>query len=74
MAEYPTHLNFRSDRERRAKRRRKLLMQRLLGIVLLACTVLFVSVCAAGNEDCGAGLITGILGLVLLLSKNILIM
>ena len=57
----------------RQKRRKLLIQQRLMGIVMIVLTVFFVWLCSTGNEDCSAAFLTGPLGLILLFSKDIMI-
>lgn len=58
---------------RNQRRRRLFIQQRLMGLGMIALTVLFVWLCSTGNEDCGAALLTGPLGLYMLFSKDIVI-
>lgn len=55
----------------RNQRRRVFRRQKLMGVALLVVTFLFVLLCSTANEDCGAALVTGPLGLLLLFSKEI---
>lgn len=58
---------------RNQRRRRKLFEQRLMGIVMLVITVIFIWMCSTANEDCGAAIITGLMGIFLLFSKEVCI-
>lgn len=58
---------------RNQRRRRLFIQQKLMGIAMIALTVLFVWLCSTNNEDCAAAFLTGPLGLVMLFSKEIMI-
>jgi hypothetical protein len=56
----------------RNQRKRKLLIeQRLMGLVMIVITAVFVWMCASANEDCTAALLTGPIGLIMLFSKKV---
>lgn len=55
----------------RNQRRRKMFEQRLMGVVMLAIAVFFIWFTASANEDCGGGIVAGILAMPLLFSKNL---
>lgn len=54
-------------------RLRKMAEQKLMGIVMLVISAVFLWMCSTSNEDCGAVLILAPLGLLLLFSRKILI-
>lgn len=55
-------------------RRRKFGEQRLIGLAILALSVLFVCLAITEHEDCGAVFVIAPLGLVLLFSRKIWIL
>lgn len=57
----------------RNQRRRKLCEQRMMGVVMLVITAIFAWMCSTANEDCGAAIITGLMGIFLLFSKEVCI-
>lgn len=58
---------------RNQRRRRKLFEQRVMGVVMLVITAIFIWMCSTANEDCGAAIITGLMGIFLLFSKEVCI-
>ena len=58
---------------RNQRRRQKLFEQRMMGIVMLVITAIFIWMCSTANEDCGAAIITGLMGIFLLFSKEVCI-
>lgn len=58
---------------RNQQRRRKLWMQRLMAVVLLLMSAVFIWMTASVGEDIGGGLVTGALGLYLLLTRHIVL-
>ena len=64
---------LRKSRTRNEKRRRKLLEQRLMGVAMLIVSALFTWMVWGTGEDAGALLVIVPLGLLLLFSKEILI-
>ena len=64
---------LRKSRTRNEKRRRKLLEQRLMGVAMLIVSALFTLMVWGTGEDAGALLVIVPLGLLLLFSKEIMI-
>jgi hypothetical protein len=64
---------LRKSRTRNEKRRRKLLEQRLMGVAMLIVSALFLWMVWGTGEDAGALLVIVPLGLLLLFSKEIMI-
>jgi len=64
---------LRKSRTRNEKRRRKLLEQRLMGVAMLIVSTLFTWMVWGTGEDAGALLVIVPLGLLLLFSKEIMI-
>ena len=58
---------------RNQRRRQKLFEQRMMGIVMLVITAIFIWMCSTANEDCGAAIIIGLMGIFLLFSKEVCI-
>ena len=65
--------DLRKSRTRNEKRRRKLLEQRLMGVAMLIVSALFTWMVWGTGEDAGALLVIVPLGLLLLFSKEIMI-
>lgn len=64
---------LRKSRTRNEKRRRKLLEQKLMGLAMLIVSALFLWMVWGTGEDAGALLVIVPLGLLLLFSKEIMI-
>ncbi len=64
---------LRKSRTRNEKRRRKLLEQKLMGFAMLIVSALFLWMVWGTGEDAGALLVIVPLGLLLLFSKEIMI-
>lgn len=64
---------LRKSRTRNEKRRRKLLEQKLMGFAMLVVSALFLWMVWGTGEDAGALLVIVPLGLLLLFSKEIMI-
>ena len=64
---------LRKSRTRNEKRRRKLLEQKLMGVAMLIVSALFLWMVWGTGEDAGALLVIVPLGLLLLFSKEIMI-
>ena len=64
---------LRKNRTRNEKRRRKLLEQKLMGPAMLIVSAMFIWMVWGTGEDAGAFLIIAPLGLLLLFSKEIMI-
>lgn len=64
---------LRKSRTRNEKRRRKLLEQKLMGFAMLIVSALFLWMVLGTGEDAGALLVIVPLGLLLLFSKEIMI-
>lgn len=64
---------LRKSRTRNEKRRRKLLEQKLMGFAMLIVSTLFLWMVWGTGEDAGALLVIVPLGLLLLFSKEIMI-
>ena len=58
------------SRTRNQRKRAKMLEQRVIGILLLAITVLILCLCYRAGEDCGAAFLTGGLGAWLLFASR----
>lgn len=58
---------------RNQRRQRRLWTQRLMAVVLLLMSVVFIWMTASMGEDIGGGLVTGALGFYLLLTRHLVL-
>lgn len=58
---------------RNQRRQRRLWTQRLMAVVLLLMSAVFIWMTASMGEDIGGGLVTGALGFYLLLTRHLVL-
>jgi hypothetical protein len=52
---------------------RKFIVQKFIGLIFVALSILFIGFAAIGHEDCGAGVLIGFLGLYLIGTRRIVL-